>query len=84
MAYTELLDIFNDEENVHLATTSVDLSRYGYKKDESSRFDKDLTSANIEQVIDHINWWYNKARNCKNVSGQQWDLKLLTTTISDS
>ena len=73
MAYTELLDVFNDEENIHLATTSVDLSRYGYKIDESSRFDKDLTSANIEQIIDHINWWYNKARNNKNVSGQHLD-----------
>ena len=74
-AYTELLDIFNDEENVHLATTSVDLSRYGYKKDGSSRFDKDLTGGNIEQIIDHINWWYNKARNCKNVSGQHLEFE---------
>ena len=69
-AYTELLDIFNDEEYEHLATTSLDLGIYGYAKDESSTFDKDLTSANIERIIDHINWWYNYARNCKNVSGQ--------------
>ena len=72
-AYTELLDIFNDEENVHLATTSVDLSKYGYTKDESLRFDKDLTGANIKQIIDHINWRYNYAWNCKNVSGQHLD-----------
>ena len=72
-AYGELLVMFNDESDLHLATTNVDLSRYAYAKDESSRFDKNLTSADLKQIIDHITWWYNFARNAKNQSGKHLD-----------
>ena len=72
----KLASMYNDESITELDSLGVDLHlSYGYKSNEPSKFDKDLTGNDLRDIMRYINYWYGKARANKNLSGNHLPFK---------
>jgi len=63
------LSIYGDTTRSELDSIDIDLTAYGYDKDEPEDFN-DITAETFSKVVRFMNHWYGKARSAKNTSGQ--------------
>ena len=68
------MEIYDDTSRSELdPIADIDLTEYGYSGKEAGDFDNNLTAQNFSEVVRFMNFWYGKARNGKNTSGQHLD-----------
>ena len=71
------MEICDDTSRSELdSIADIDLTKYGYSGKEAGDFDKNLIAQNFSEVVRFMNFWYGKAWNRKNTSGQHWDFEI--------
>ena len=74
--WKQLSEIYDDTSRIKLdSIADIDLAEYGYSGKEAGYFDDHLTAQDFSEVIGFMNFWYGKARNGKNTSGQHLDFE---------